>query len=113
MTNRELSQKLLEHGASLYSFVIVNNDRIKFNEIGWRYIMGSYPVWTNESIDKFITHLNNSTGINYIHNNGINNFELHGGYLQSYENRSLSAMRQRKLGKINYEIFKQRIAHSL
>jgi len=113
MTNFELSQILLEHGASLYSFVIVNNDKIKFDKIGWRHIMGSYPVWTKESIDKFITHLNNSQGINYIYNDGINKFESYGGYLQAYENRTVIAIRQRKLGKINYEIFKQRIAHTL
>lgn len=113
MTNFELLQKLLEHGAELHSFVIVSGDHEDFIEKGFSFIYGSYPVWTDYSLNNFIRHLNNTIGINYIYNGGHDYFNEYGGFLKSYEVRTLTAKRQRKIGKINYEIFKQRIADSL
>ena len=113
MTNYGLTEKLLEYGASLHSFVVVGGDEMEFVDRGINHVYSSNPVWTKISCDMFISYLNKSTGINYIYNSGCNEFNRHGGFLKMYEDQSLIAMRQRKLGKINYEIFRKRIADTL
>lgn len=116
MTNEELQNKLLEGGAQLFSFVIVNDKDIlkdNFDIISMNHRFGSFPVWDDISFYKFIKHLNSTKGINYIYNTGDDVFNIKGGLLWSYEDESLIAKRYRKLGKIRYDIFRKRIIDTI
>jgi len=114
MTNWELYQKLLEIDVDSCSFTIVNDDMDHFNTIAVNYEWYSCVVYTEKSLQRFIKLINNSNGLFYILNQEYDNpFIDLGGSINMYQDISLIGKRQRKLGKINYEIFKKRIISAL
>lgn len=114
MTDRQLTEFLFENGADLYSFKIVNDDKI-FENGCVDYEMGAYPVWTSSSLNKFINNINKSEGIHYIYNGFKNHctFKATGDFLLTYHCKTTLDKRRKKLGKLNYEIFKKQIIDTL
>ena len=109
MTDQELYDRLLENGAHLHSFVIVDDK--KFEDEAINNTMGSFPVWTKESLNIFIDRMNDSEGIYFICNGDYNwgAFDHYGGFLRAYIKKDTLHKRLKKIGRINYEIFKRKI----
>jgi hypothetical protein len=115
MTNTELTDILLKHGAHLYSFIMLGNNinLDDFIKIAVKNKYSSFSIYVDKSLNNFIEYLNDAKGIIYIYNNEYEEINYHSGVIRIYEDISLNSMRLKKLGKINYEIFKKRIINTI
>ena len=114
MTNQFIMEFLLEHGAPLYSFRIIDTmGYIDSDGIEQRF--DTYPLGDDTSISKFIKLLNDTDGVCFIYNGEWNNGEFgkYGTWFRAKIDNSLLSKRVRKIGKINYEIFRKRIISTL
>ena len=108
MTNWEFTQMLLEEGV-LYGTFVIMDDRDLFDKECSKHVFSSYPVWDDLTHRNFIKLLKVSTGINFIFNTGLNEFQRVGGFIEMYTDNTLVAQRYRKLSKIRNSLFENKM----
>jgi len=114
MTNKYITDFLLENGAPLYSFRII--DTMKYIDgDGKEQYLDTYPLGDDISISNFIKVLKDSKGVCVIYNGEWNNceFGVYGTWLRAKFDTTDVYKRMRKLGKLQYEIFRKRITDSI
>ena len=109
MTNQYITEFLLENGAPLYSFCIIDDMKYIDND-GIEHHLNTYPLGDKTSISNFIKLLNVTDGVCFIYNGPWNNcdFGKYGTWLRAKIDKTKMTKRIRKIGKINSIIFEEK-----